>query len=250
MTHGSLFSGIGGFDLAAEWIGWENVFHCEIKEWNRQRLKKNFPNAESYNNILTFDAKRYENTIDVISGRFPCQDLSIANRYNGGGKGIKGERSGLWKEYARVIRQVGPGIIVFENSPMLLSGGLETVLCDLHELGYDAEWRCFYASDFGFPHFRKRVYGVAYSRLKRWKNIIKNGGVLQKVLPQQSSRQNIIPMSFERFNSKTIREDLCLNDGFSRELDRDVIYAYGNAVLPQIPYQIFKSIESYNKLEL
>src|SRR5690606_32930614 len=117
-------------------IGWENVFHCELKEWNRERLSKNFPNSKSYTNIIEFDGKKYNGSIDIISGGFPCQDLSIANRYNGGGKGIKGERSGLWKEYARVIREIEPGIIIFENSPMLLSGGLEYVLCDLSKLGF------------------------------------------------------------------------------------------------------------------
>ena len=243
MRHGSLFSGIGGFDLAAEWMGWENVFHCELKEYNRRVLKNNFPDSESFDDITKFNATKFNGTIDIISGGFPCQDLSIANRYNGGGKGINGERSGLWKEYARIIREVEPGIIVFENSSMLLTGGFERVLCDLHELRFDVEWRCFYASDFGLPHIRKRVYGVAYSRIKRWKDIAKNGGVLQKILPKPTSRQNIIPTSLERFNSQTIREDILLDDGFSKELDKDLIYACGNAVVPQIPFEIFKAID-------
>lgn len=245
MRHGSVFTGIGGFDKAAEDVGWENIFHCELKEWNRIRLKKNFPGIDSYDNILTFNAKKYANAIDIISGGFPCQDISIAKTHKGGAQGIKGERSGLWREYARIIGEIGPGIIVFENSPMLLSRGFERVLCDLHELGFDVEWRCFFASDFGYPHFRKRLYGVAYSRRKRWIHIAKNGGILQTILPERPSRQIIVPMSFERFNGKTIGDDLRLDDGFSRELDRDVIYAYGNAVVTDIPLAIFKAIAQY-----
>ena len=249
MRHGSLFSGIGGFDLAAEWMGWENVFHCEFEEYKRIRLEHNFPKSESYGDIRNFDARKYKGGIDIISGGFPCQDVSIAqqSRKLGGAQGINGERTGLWKEYARVIREIDPGIIIFENSPMLLVRGFEQVLCDLHELGFDVEWRCFFASDFGYPHFRKRLYGVAYSRIKRWKNIAKNGGILQKVLPKRTPRQIPLSISLERFNSKSSYENVRMDDGFSRELDKTVIHGYGNAVIPEIPYQIFKSIEQYEQ---
>lgn len=247
MRHGSLFSGIGGFDLAAEWMGWENVFHCEYEEYKREKLKENFKYAKSYGDIRYFNAKDYKNRIDIISGGFPCQDVSIAQKSKklGGAQGIKGERTGLWKEYARVIREVEPGIIIFENSPMLLVRGFEHVLCDLHQLGFDVEWRCFYASDFGYPHFRKRLYGVAYSRVKRWKNIAKTGGILQKVLPERTPRQVPIPISFERFNGQSSYDDVRMDDGFPKELDKEVIHGFGNAVIPEIPYQIFKAIEQF-----
>jgi DNA (cytosine-5)-methyltransferase 1 len=248
MRHGSLFSGIGGFDLASEWMGWDNVFHFEFEEYKQLRLKQNFPLSESYGDIRDFNAKNYKNRIDIISGGFPCQDVSIAQQSKklGGAQGINGERTGLWKEYARVIREIEPGIIIFENSPMLLIRGFEQVLCDLHELGFDAEWKCFYASDFGFPHFRKRLYGIAYSRIKRWNGIAKKGGILQKILPKRTPRQVPVSIPIKRFHGKSIYDDVRMDDGFSKELDKKVIHGFGNAIIPEIAYQIFKKIEEYN----
>lgn len=245
MKHGSLFTGIGGFDLAAKWMGWNNVFHCEIEEDKREVLKKNFPNSKSYASITEFDATQYRGEIDIISGGFPCQDISIANQSikTGGAVGIKGERSGLWKHYARIIREVRPQIIIFENSSMLLNRGLEIVLCDLHELRYDAEWRLFYATQFGFPHLRERLYGVAYARGFGWENHLKAGGILQKILPERTPRQKPVSIPLKRFNSKSSYADVRMDDGFSSELDKRVIHGYGNAVVPQIPFAIFKAIQ-------
>lgn len=238
MKHGSLFTGIGGFDLAAQWMGWENVFHCEFDEQKRIDLKRNFPYTESYGDIREFDGKKYEGRIDIISGGFPCQDVSIAqtSKKLGGAKGIQGARTGLWKEYARIICEIRPGIIIFENSPMLLVRGFEHVLRDLHELGFDVEWRCFFASDFGYFHSRKRLYGVAYSRSHRWKSIAQNGGILQKVLPKRTPRQVPVPIPIERFHSKSSYENVRMDDGFPKELDNRVIHGFGNAVVPEIPY--------------
>lgn len=242
MKHASLFTGIGGFDLAAEMVGWENIFHCELIESKRESLKRNFPNTISYTDIKLLDANEYKGAIDIISGGFPCQDISAAQQSKklGGAQGIKGERSGLWKEYARIIREIEPSLIIFENSPMLLSRGFEHVLCDLSKLGYDCEWRCFFASDFGYPHFRKRVYGLAYSRSKRWKSIIKKGGILQNVFPERAPRQITVSMPVKRFNGASCYEGVRMDDGFSDELDKDVIHGFGNAVIPEIPYIIFK----------
>ncbi len=247
LTHGSLFSGIGGFDLAAQRMGWDNMFHCEFVENKRKILKKHFPYTDSYADIRDFNATKYRGKIDIISGGFPCQDISIANqsKKTNGAQGIKGERSGLWKEYARIIREIEPGIIIFENSPMLLNRGFEVVLCDLSELGYDAEWRLFYASQFGFPHKRERIYGIAYSRSQRWKNYIENGGVLQKVLPERTPRQKPVSIPIKRFHSKSSYDNVRMDDGFSRELDKNRIHGLGNAIIPEIAYQIFKAIETH-----
>lgn len=243
-SHGSLFSGIGGFDLAAQWAGLKNIFHCEFEKYKRKQLKINFKDSDSYGDIREFDGTKYKGRIDIISGGFPCQDVSIAQQSKrlGGAQGIKGERTGLWKEYARIIREIRPKAIIFENSSMLLIRGFETVLCDLHELGYDVEWKCFFASDFGYPHFRKRLYGVAYSREFGWKDIIKSGGILQKVLPERTPRQIPVSVPLERFNSKSSYENVRMVDGFSEELDKTVIHGFGNAVIPEIPYQIFKQL--------
>jgi DNA (cytosine-5)-methyltransferase 1 len=243
-SHGSLFSGIGGFDLAAQWAGLENIFHCEFEEYKRKQLEINFKNSDSHGDIREFDGTKYKGRIDIISGGFPCQDVSIAQQSKklGGAQGITGERTGLWKEYARIIREIRPKAIIFENSSMLLIRGFESVLCDLHELGYDVEWKCFFASDFGYPHFRKRLYGIAYSREFGWKDIIKSGGILQKVLPERTPRQIPVSIPLERFNSKSSYENVRMDDGFPRELDKTVIHGYGNAVVPEIPYQIFKEL--------
>ena len=243
-SHGSLFSGIGGFDLAAEQAGLKNIFHCEFEEYKRKQLTLNFPQSESYGDIRNFDGTKYKNRVDILSGGFPCQDVSIAQQSKklGGAQGIKGARTGLWKEYARIVREIRPKALIFENSSMLLIRGFESVLCDLHELGYDVEWKCFFASDFGYPHFRKRLYGIAYSREFGWNDIIKNGGILQKVLPERTPRQTPVSIPFERFNSKSSYENVRMVDGFSEELDKKVIHGFGNAVIPEIPYQIFKQL--------
>jgi DNA (cytosine-5)-methyltransferase 1 len=244
MNHGSLFSGIGGFDLAAEKAGYNNVFHVEIDNDNREHLELSFPNTNSYADIREFDGRPYSGTIDIISGGFPCQDISIAKTHSGGGKaqGIKGTKSGLWKEYARLVREIGPGIICFENSSMLLTRGLEHVLCDLSKLGYDAEWRCFYASQFGYPHFRPRVYGLAYSRCHRWHTIIEKGGILQKVPTERAPRQNRVPMPSKRYDGQSDFGGVLLDDGFYSGLDQKKIFGYGNAVVVDIPLSIFETL--------
>ncbi|WP_367868756.1 DNA cytosine methyltransferase [Pedobacter sp. WC2423] len=147
-----------------------------------------------------------------------------------------------------MVGEIRPGIIVFENSPMLLSRGFEVVLCDLSKLGYDVEWRLFYASQFGFPHRRERLYGVAYAIEQRWKNIINEGGILQKIFPERASRQKPVSIPVKRFHSKSSYADVRMDDGFSKELDKEVIHGFGNAVVPEIPYQIFKAIQEYENL--
>lgn len=240
MKHGSLFSGVGGFDLAAQWMGWENVFHCEIEDYQRGQLNKNFPNSHSYKDIKDVDGTKYRNTIDIISGGFPCQDISCAGK----GEGIKGERSGLWKEYARIIREIRPRYIIFENSPMLINRGLESVLCDLSRMGYDAEWRMFYATQFGFNHRRKRIYGIAYTIETGCANYFNEGGILSKILPQRQARPLIETVPLKRYDSRSDYGLLRMDDGFSKELDRKVIESYGNAIVPQIAFEIFKAIEA------
>lgn len=145
----SLFSGIGGFDLAAEWMGWTNVAHCEWNAFGQRVLNYYWPNAISYHDITKTDFTIHRGAIDIVTGGFPCQDISAAN-FNA--EGITGSRSGLWSEYARCIQQVRPNYVLIENSPQLLRKGFEKVLFDLSEIGYNAEWECFTAKAFGLPH--------------------------------------------------------------------------------------------------
>jgi len=247
MTHGDLFAGIGGFSLAAQSVGWKTIFQVENNKFCTKVLEKNFPEIKRYGDIKYFDGRKYSGRINVLSGGFPCQDISIANVYDGGGKGLEGERSGLWSEYSRLIGEIGPEFIVFENSPMLVQRGLEVLLFDLDRMGYDAEWRNFYATQFGFNHYRKRTYGIAYSRKIGLQNNFEEGGILSKILQKQPPRQDIVSMPSKRFHSKSDFGSVSLHDGFSEELDYDSINGYGNAIIPQIAIEIFKAIKEVNE---
>lgn len=130
LTHGSLFSGIGGFENGAEMAGIETLWNCEIEKYQGKILELRFPNAERHTDITKATGFRY---VDIISGGFPCQDISLAGKR----EGIKGKRSGLWSEMCRIVREVGPKYVIVENSPALIISGLEQVLCDLSKIGYD-----------------------------------------------------------------------------------------------------------------
>lgn len=157
-----LFSGIGGFSLGLERTGgFETVAFCEIEEYPRQVLAKHWPNVPCYRDVRELTADRLAAdgiAVDVITGGFPCQDISTAGK----GAGLAGERSGLWSEIARLVGELAPRFVIVENVAALLSRGLGTVLGDLASLGYDAEWHCIPASAVGAPHRRDRVWIVAY----------------------------------------------------------------------------------------
>ncbi|WP_407483679.1 DNA cytosine methyltransferase [Elizabethkingia anophelis] len=251
LTHGSLFSGVGGFELGADMSGIKTLWNCEFEEHNRNILKKNFPETIQYSDVRTMYNPSY---VDVISGGFPCQDLSIANVSNkkiwenGTVKGIKGERSGLWVEMWRICREVRPRYILIENSPMLLVRGFEQVLCDLSEIGYVCEWQCLQASQFGFNHKRERFFGIAYpSEIRR----INNSTVfrkLQEIFSEQAPRQNNLPMPVKRIDSRSDYESIRMDDGFSKELDKRRIEMMGNAVVPDITHYLFECIKKHHKL--
>jgi len=163
MNHASLFSGIGGFDLAAEWNGWNNVFNCEWEEFPRKVLKHHFPNAKQYGDIKDFKATQYRGRIDVLSGGFPCQPFSVAGKR----KGSEDERH-LWPEMLRVVGECKPRWVVGENVRGLVnwSDGLvfETCCADLEALGYSVQSFIIPACAAGnAPHRRDRVWIVAHS---------------------------------------------------------------------------------------
>jgi DNA (cytosine-5)-methyltransferase 1 len=162
MTHGSLFSGIGGFDLAAEWMGWGNVFHCEYDPFCQKVLSHHFPNSKLYKDVRTFDATAYAGRIDILTGGFPCQPFSAAGKR----KGTEDERH-LWPEMLRVIREVSPRYIVGENVRGLLnwSGGLvfDEVCSDLEDAGYEVTPYLLPACGKDAPHRRDRIWFIANS---------------------------------------------------------------------------------------
>lgn len=251
LTHGSLFSGIGGFELGAEMSEIKNIWNCEFEPHNRSVLKKQFPDTSQYFDIheMSYPAK-----VNIISGGFPCQDLSISNQStksineDGIKNGINGIRSGLWSEMWRIIREVRPDYVIIENSPMLLVRGFEKVLSDLSKIGYVCEWRCLSASQFGYNHKRERFFGIAYSIEKRCFNNTQVFRELSEVLLKKLSRQNPLSTSFERFHGNSSYENVRMDDGFSAGLDKERIEMMGNAVVPEIAHYLFECIKIHNNI--
>ena len=155
-----IFSGIGGFSLGLEKAGMQTVAFCEINPSCQKILKTHWSSVPIFSDITSLTKKDFETLpkIDVIAGGFPCQDISCAGKQ----KGITGKRSGLWKEFKRLINELKPNYAIIENVANLRSKGLVAVLQDLWEIGYDAEWHCITASALGAPHRRDRIWIVAY----------------------------------------------------------------------------------------
>lgn len=243
MKHGSLFSGIGGFDLAAQWAGWDNVFQCEIDPFCQKVLQKNFPNVYRHSDIHSFDGKKWRG-VDVVSGGFPCQPYSTA----GSRKGNDDDRA-LWPEMFRVVREIAPRWVVGENVAGLISmdGGrvLDGIFTDLESIGYSVEAFVIPAIGVGAPHRRKRIWIVAYSEKvddrrnagevpkengrQKWNNVPKFGGT------------NQVPSWDEHYIGAAPK--LCrMDDGIPDRMDR--IEALGNAIIPGIAYNLFSMINN------
>ena len=164
MNGMALFAGIGGLELGLHLAipGYRSVCHVERDAYAAASLvarmeDKTLEEAPIWDDVGTFDGKPWHGVVDLISGGFPCQDISTAGK----GAGIEGARSGLWSEYARIIREVGPRYVFVENVPALTTRGLNRVLGDLASLGFDAEWDCFSAAGVGAPHKRRRIFILA-----------------------------------------------------------------------------------------
>ena len=158
----SLFAGAGGGILGGQLLGWRTVCAVENEPYAisvllQRQNEKIFPTFPIWDDICTFDGKPWQGIVDVVSGGFPCTDISVAGK----GAGIKGKESGLWSEMARVIGEVRPQYAFIENSPMLVTRGLDTVLCDLAKLGFNARWGCISAAEVGANHKRNRIWIVA-----------------------------------------------------------------------------------------
>ena len=162
MRHGSLFSGIGGFDLAAQWMGWDNVFHVEWNPWGRKVLEYHFPNSQSFTDVKQFDGSAWRGRVDIISGGFPCQPYSAAGKRLG-----KDDERHLWPEMLRIIREAAPTYVVGENVRGLTNwnGGVvfEEVCADLEAEGYEVWTGILPAAGVGAPHRRDRVWFVAHA---------------------------------------------------------------------------------------
>lgn len=288
MRHGSLFSGIGGFDLAAEWMGWENVFHCEWMEFPRKVLDYYWPNADSHTDICKTDFTKYEGTVDIISGGFPCQPFSLAGKR----KGTSDERY-LWHEMLRAIQEIKPTWVIAENVFGItnIDGGLvfEQVCLDLEAEGYEVQPFIIPAAAKNAPHRRDRVFFVAYSKSARTRNDIGglrsvsercdtwqknelpatdtnsarvqrqpvNTGTMQKIRQGGKGFEKIRNNGYiGTWHNFPTQSPICSgDDGLSTELDgitfpkwrNESIKGYGNAIVPQIAYELFKIIEHESK---
>lgn len=265
-----LFSGIGGFSLGLERAGFETVALCEFDKKAQLVLKKHWPNIPIYDDVKTLTQEILQNDgineIDIICGGFPCQDIS----YAGKGAGLAGERSGLWVEFHRLIKEIQPKYAIIENVSAFRSRGLDEVLRSLAEIGYDAEWHCIPASAVGAPHRRDRVWIVAYpksigdrralrsvcesddSQWQKTSSKFINAGEYTSILANpvceglEGQRSLSSRISEELENARNscgwaIEPDVGrVAHGVSGRVDR--IKQLGNAVVPQIPELIGRTI--------
>ena len=318
MTHGSLFSGIGGFDLAADWMGWDNIFHCEWNPFGQKVLKHHFPNSISYNDITKTDFSIHAGQIDILTGGFPCQPYSSAGKQLG-----KADERHLFPEMLRAIKEIKPRWVIGENVRGLVSwgGGLvfHEVCSDLEREGYEVQPFLIPAASKNAPHRRERIWFIAYSdgirsgqsgdkrqakqfnengeeglvtnselHENRYSN---NGGSKQEEGDLWRGKEGNVPDSLYSDgistntngigsswgNSEAIGEvrqekqfeaqysskgwqgfptTPCIrggDDGLSHELDsisvskwcKESIKGYGNAIVPQVAHEIFKTIEKF-----
>jgi len=250
MNYIDLFHGIGGFAIGAYWAGmkFENHFCSDIEPYCQKLYKLRFPDSIQLGDITKIDTEELKKygTDWIITGGFPCQDISIAGK----GAGITGSRSGLWFEYWRLIRDLRPRFAIMENVGMLVHRGLREVLGSLAEIGYNAEWQSLRACQFGMHHQRERVWIMAYSGgigRNGWNckenSRIKSEGTMPSIrckngVEFKMGKKNNGHIQWEgTFKSEFIR----VVDGIPDQLDR--ITACGNAIVPQIAEILFNQIK-------
>lgn len=247
MKHGSIFSGIGGFDLAAEWMGWENVFHCEVNKYCRKLLHEKWPKSLSYEDITKSDFSIHRGSIDVLTGGWPCQDNSNAKQVGKGQTGLQGERSRLFYEFERAICEIRPRYVIGENVSNIITvnGGRDFnyILSSLARMGYNATWGTIRASDIGAPHNRERLYLVAYTngiRLQTLESIWSNE---RKEIERKkiSGLFNGTIISVGGSWGNVTPDFLRMDDDVPNRMDR--IKSLGNSIVPEIAYRIFKQLK-------
>jgi DNA (cytosine-5)-methyltransferase 1 len=325
MTHGSLFSGIGGFDLASEWMGWENKFHCEWNEFGQKVLHYYWPQAELFTDIKKSNFTKYANKIDILTGGFPCQPYSSAGKRLG-----KEDDRHLWPEMLRAIQEIRPRWIVGENVRGLTNwnGGLvfDEVQTDLETQGYEVTPFLLPACAVNAPHRRDRIWFIAYNASNTNSNGFNECNSINEINASEGGvnafsdinesngngdvadtnswglerstkvgwhseyvirKDGITSQTRNATNTENIRRENALengelerrrfrksyqrniwdtfpsvspicngDDGLSNRLDNitfskwrnESIKAGGNAIVPQVAYQIFKSIQEYERI--
>ncbi|MDC7221624.1 MAG: DNA cytosine methyltransferase [Spirochaetales bacterium] len=234
MNELHLFAGAGGGILGGELLGHRTVCAVEIEEYPRKVLLHRqrdgiLPWFPIWDDITTFDGRPWKGRVDIVSGGFPCQDISAAGK----GAGIEGERSGLWGEMARVVREVSPRFVFVENSPMLTSRGLHRVLGDLAEMGYYARWCVLGADDAGMWHTRKRMWILAYSAGARSESCkrIQSNVSLEKLYKRSAVTP---PPPFPNKPNKPINGDFSYRNDPRLAEGMDRLKAIGNGQVPAV----------------
>lgn len=301
MVHGSLFSGIGGFDLAADWMGWENAFHCEWNEFGRRVLSHYWPDAMSYNDIKNADFTIWRGKVDIITGGFPCQPYSVAGKRKG-----KEDDRHLWPEMLRAIREIRPAYVVGENVSGLTNWNeglvFDEVLSNLENEGYETQSFILPACGVNSPHRRDRLWIVAHAKCngttsvgcsypnergketalfqtdKGWQSkAVQPGGLCNILRNVTHTNDKGLQRSKNKRGTSGGGKDwyeqpaglfcdhwakfptqspvFAGDDGLSSRLDgitlskwrQESVKAAGNAIVPQVAYQIFKAIEDVEK---
>lgn len=229
-----LFAGIGGFSLGLERTGgFRTVAFCEIDKKAQKVLNKHWPDVLVFEDVSALTKEKLDEqgiSVDVITGGFPCQDISTAGR----GAGLAGERSGLWFQFHRLIKEIQPRYALIENVSALRSRGLEQVLWSLAEIGYDAEWHCIPASAIGAPHQRDRIWIVAYPN-----GAYSEGGCLSSRIYAQHA--NAVSAGWWEIEPEVGR----VANGLPGQSHR--LKQLGNAVVPQIPQLLSEAILDWER---
>lgn len=242
MTHGSLSTGIGGFDIGATENKIKTLWTVEIDPLRRDVLKWKNPKAKHYEDIRTIKKLPH---VNIISFGFPCQDISQANPY---GEGLEGKKSSLFFDGWRIIRTNRPDYIILENSPMLIHKGLGTILGLLAEAGYNAEWDIISCKRFGLPHLRKRLFIIGHTnKIRRKTSDRVQRSKHHKILSPEIVNHNKLQSEFNGNNSweawnKTIRSVHHLDDGIPKNILYGLLEAAGDTVSPKITSWIFSKI--------
>jgi DNA (cytosine-5)-methyltransferase 1 len=221
VRHLDLFSGIGGFALAARWMGWETVGFCEIEDYPRRVLEKNFPGVPIHDDIYTFDTTGLQ--CDIVTGGLPCQPFSSASA--GRRRGVKDNRF-LWPEMLRIVLELDPAWVCIENVPHFDGVALEQVVSDLEACRYEAATLEIPACAVGCDHRRSRLWILGHS---------------------DSDSESSLPFNAEVAwlpRSHCHAGGMGSSHGVSNRMDR--LKSLGNAIVPQVAYEIFKAIEECN----
>ena len=242
MNHLDLFSGIGGFALAAQRTWKENLNilgFCEIEPYAQKVLNKNFPGVPVHKDIKELNGKQFRN-IDLITGGFPCQDISIA----GYGVGIEGDRSGLWSEMLRIISEIRPKFALIENVSAITFRGGTRVISDLAKIGYDTEWQTISAAYVGALHRRNRMWFVSYPSDSR-SEYSKHGKGQENIKQSEmvcECKGSIFSNKGEFREEIRTTEFVRKSNGIPNRMDR--IKGLGNAIVPQVAEIIMERMKN------